>query len=469
MKLKSILMTVVILLATGVVFLAACSGSEPPVDPSPAATTKATSGTLETIDAISTDVPGDGTDVESGEGVDIFIPTRTPEPTIMPGAIEDAVESLTEAVGIGDFQFLRLSSADWINLAISIILALFLYRVGMWLIQSLLRRVVERTATDLDDRFLTAMNDQIRWFITIFAVEFALLRLQFIDVAFKTRIRDISFLLYLVTSFFVTWKLVGFALDHLQTRLSQRMDSNQVKTLMQLIGWVVKFFVVFIYITILLEFFGISITAVTAVLGLGGLALSLAAQDTIADFISGIIILIDQPFRIGDRIEIDKVSTWGDVIEIGMRSTKIRTRDNRLVIIPNSTIGTSAVVNYSFPDSTYRVQIELGIGYGQDIDKIRLIIIEAVEKLDGVLKEKSVEALFLEFGETTMTFRVRWWIESYVDTRRMFDKVNQALYTALEGAGIEMPFTTYDVNIKMDNENVKRISEAFDEDGASKP
>lgn len=462
MKLKSTIMTVVILLAAGIVSMAACSGSDQPVEPSPAATIKATSGTTETIDAISTDVSGDGTDVESGEGVELFIPTRTPEPTVMPGAIEDAVEGFIETVGIENLFFLGLSSADWINLAISIILALFLYKVGMWLIQSFLRRVVERTATDLDDRFLTAMNDQIRWFITIFAIEMSLLRLQFIDTVLKTRIRDISFLLYLVTSFFVTWKLVGFALDHLRTRLSQRMDSNQVKTLMQLVGWVVKFFVVFIYITILLEFFGISITAVTAVLGLGGLALSLAAQDTIADFISGIIILIDQPFRIGDRIEIDKVSTWGDVIEIGMRSTKIRTRDNRLVIIPNSTIGTSAVVNYSFPDSTYRVQIELGIGYGQDIDKIRHIIIEAVEKLDGVLKEKSVEALFLEFGETTMTFRVRWWIESYVDTRRMFDKVNQALYTALEGAGIEMPFTTYDVNIKMDNENVKRISEPLD-------
>ncbi len=469
MKLKSTIMMVVILLAAGVVLLAACSGSDQPVEPSPAATTKATSGTSETIDAISTDVPGDGTDVESGEDVDIFIPTRTPVPTVMPGAIEDAVEGFIETVGIENFFFLGLSSADWINLAISIILALFLYKVGMWLIQSFLRRVVERTATDLDDRFLTAMNDQIRWFITIFAIEMSLLRLQFIDAVLKARIRDISFLLYLVTSFFVTWKLVGFALDHLQTRLSQRMDSNQVKTLMQLVGWVVKFFVVFIYITILLEFFGISITAVTAVLGLGGLALSLAAQDTIADFISGIIILIDQPFRIGDRIEIDKVSTWGDVIEIGMRSTKIRTRDNRLVIIPNSTIGTSAVVNYSFPDSTYRVQIELGIGYGQDIDKIRHIIIEAVEKLDGVLKEKPVEALFLEFGETTMTFRVRWWIESYVDTRRMFDKVNQALYTALEGAGIEMPFTTYDVNIKVDNENANRLSEAVDEGGTSKP
>jgi len=469
MKLKSTIMTVIILLAAGIVFIAACSGSEKPVEPSPTATLKATSGTPETIDAISTDVPGGDTGVGSGEDVYEIIASRTPMPTVMPSAIDNVVDSFTETVGIEDFDFLGLSSTDWINLAISIVLALFLYKVGIWLIQSLLRRVVERTATDLDDRFLTAMNDQIRWFITIFVIEIALLRLQFLDVVFKTRIRDISFLLYLVTSLFVTWKLVSFALDHLQDRLSQRMDSGQVNTLMQLVGWVVRFFVLFIYLTIVLEFFGISITAVTAVLGLGGLALSLAAQDTIADFISGIIILIDQPFHVGDRIQIDKVNTWGDVVEIGMRSTKILTRDNRLVIIPNSTIGSSAVVNFTFPDSTYRVQIELGIGYGQDIDEIRHIIIEAVENVDGVLKEHPVDALFLEFGETTMTFRVRWWIDSYVDTRRMFDKVNQVLYTALEGAGIEMPFTTYDVNIKVDNENVNRMPEAFDEDGASKP
>jgi len=468
MKLKSTIMTVVILLAAGIVFIAACNGSEQPEEPSPTATLNSTSGTPETIDAISTDAPSDGTGAGSGEDVDVFVPTRTPVPTLMPSAIDDVVDSFAETVGIEDFDFLGLSSADWINLAISIVLALFLYKVGRWLIQSFLRRVVERTATDLDDRFLTAMNDQIRWFITIFAIEIALLRLQFIDVVHKTRIRDISFLLYLVTSFFVTWKLVSFALNHLQDRLSQRMDPGQVTTLMQLVGWVVKFFVVFIYITILLEFFGISITAVTAVLGLGGLALSLAAQDTIADFISGIIILVDQPFRVGDRIQVDKVDTWGDVVEIGMRSTKILTRDNRLVIIPNSTIGSSAVVNFTFPDPTYRVQIEIGIGYGQDIDEVRRIIIEAVRKIDGVLEEKPVEALFLEFADSTMTFRVRWWIDSYVDTRRMFDKVNQVLFTALDGAGIEMPFTTYDVNIKLDKENVNRISEAFNDGGASK-
>jgi small-conductance mechanosensitive channel len=233
---------------------------------------------------------------------------------------------------------------------------------------------------------------------------------------------------------------------------------------MQLVGWLVKFVVVFIYFTILLDHFGISITALAAVIGIGGLALSLAAQDTIADFISGIIILLDQPFRVGDRIQVDSIDTWGDVTEIGLRTTKIRTRDNRLVMVPNSTIGNSPVVNYTFPDPRYRIQIEVGIGYGQDIDEIRKVIRQTVGNIDGVLKDKPVDALFLEFGETNMLFRIRWWIDSYVDTRRMFDTVNQALYTALEGAGVEMPFTTYDVNIKFDGGNVERIADAFEPD-----
>ncbi|MES0340072.1 MAG: hypothetical protein ABUK15_08435, partial [Anaerolineales bacterium] len=228
MKLKSTIMTVIILLAAGVVIMAACSGSEKPVEPSPAATPKATSGTRETIDAISTDIPGEGTGVGSGEDVLQVAASRTPVPTITPGAVEAVVESFTEDVGIEDFSFLWLSSADWINLAISVILALFLYKMGMWLIQSFLRRVVERTATDIDDRLLTGVNDQIRWFITIFAIQTALLRLQFINPDLKAGIRDISFTLYLVTALFITWKLVGAELDQLQDRLSQRMDPNQV-------------------------------------------------------------------------------------------------------------------------------------------------------------------------------------------------------------------------------------------------
>ncbi|MFA9407010.1 MAG: mechanosensitive ion channel family protein [Anaerolineales bacterium] len=459
---KPIVLTVMILLAIAAFFVASCSTpaylevfapDTPPTE------------TLAGTDAVSeAESGGDEQAPESGEEVIEAVASRTPVPTSTPGAIEIVVDNFTENVGIEDIIFLGLSSADWINLVISVLLALVLYRVGMWLIRTFLRRVVARTPTEFDDRFLEETDQQIRWLIIVFVIEKSLLRLQFLSVDFKSTIKDTTFTLYLLIFAVMSWKLVNFGLEHLEDRLSQRMDTSQVNTLMQLVGMLVKFVVVFIYFTILLDHFGISITALAAVIGIGGLALSLAAQDTIADFISGIIILLDQPFRIGDRIEVDAINTWGDVTEIGLRTTKIRTRDNRLVMIPNSTIGNSPVVNYTFPDPRYRIQIEVGIGYGQDIDEIRRVIKEAVGNINGVLKDKPVDALFLEFGETNMIFRIRWWIDSYVDTRRMFDTVNQALYTALEGAGVEMPFTTYDVNIKFDGGNAERMADTFNPD-----
>ena len=96
--------------------------------------------------------------------------------------------------------------------------------------------------------------------------------------------------------------------------------------------------VVIVSILVVLDYFGVDVTALVTALGIGGLAISLAAQDTLSNMISGIMLLMDQPFRIGDRIEIQGLttglSTRGDVVAIGLRSTRIRTRDNRMVIVP---------------------------------------------------------------------------------------------------------------------------------------
>jgi small-conductance mechanosensitive channel len=183
----------------------------------------------------------------------------------------------------------------------------------------------------------------------------------------------------------------------------------------------------------LLGHFNVDVSAMVTTLGIGSLAIALAAQAALADTISGFIIMIDQPFRIGDRIEILDLNTWGDVVDIGLRSSRIRTRDNRMVIVPNSLIGKSLVVNHSYPSTQYRIQVHIGVAYGSDIELVRETIIEAVRSVEGVLPDRPVEALFLEFGDSALIFRVRWWIESYVDTRRMYDRVNTAVYKALNG------------------------------------
>jgi small-conductance mechanosensitive channel len=209
--------------------------------------------------------------------------------------------------------------------------------------------------------------------------------------------------------------------------------------------------VVLVGLMVILDHIGFNISALLTAIGIGGLALSLAAQDTIANMISGVILLIDQPFRTGDRIEIQELNTWGDVVSIGLRSTRIRTLDNRLVIVPNSSISNNQVVNYTFPDPRYRIQTEIGVAYGTDLRQVRQVITAALQGVEGVIPDLPVDILFMEFGDSAMILRVRWWIESYIDARRSTDRVNETVYQALEQAGIELPNPMMTVELKNNN------------------
>lgn len=199
--------------------------------------------------------------------------------------------------------------------------------------------------------------------------------------------------------------------------------------------------------------FGININGLVAAFVIVTAIIVYGARNIIEDAISGFIILIDQPFRVGDSIEIEDVGTWGQVIDIGTRTTRIRTRDNREIIIPNSQIGSGRIINYSFPDPSYRAETVIGVAYGTDLQKIRKIIDETVHSVEGVLKDKPVSVQFFEFGGTTRMLRVRWWIERRRLKNSTIDKVNEALEIAMDEAGIDMPYDTYNVNVKLEGED----------------
>jgi MscS family membrane protein len=135
------------------------------------------------------------------------------------------------------------------------------------------------------------------------------------------------------------------------------------------------------------------------------------------------------------------------VVAIGLRSTRIRTLDNRLVIVPNASISNNQVVNYTYPDPRYRIQTEVGVAYGTDLRLVRQVITESLKSVEGILPDKPVDVLFMEWGDSEMVLRVRWWIESYIDARRSTDRVNEHIYQALEEAGVEMPFPTMTVEL----------------------
>jgi len=382
--------------------------------------------------------------------LDEVVVTRTPAPTATPGFLSQEVAQLATRAGFYQAEFLGIKAIDWINLGISLVIVLFGYLLGTWLIRRVLPRVVKRTPSTFDDQLLDRVGPELRWIVVLVVLNYSTTRLVFLAAPVKTVLSDIYFVIGLAISVRIVFRLIDLAdawyRDH--PAREGRLDGlDPLLTLMVRLGRVL---VGVVGLIILLSHFGINVSAFAAALGLGGLAFSLAARDTIADAIAGFIILVDQPFRIGDRIEIQEVDTWGDVTDIGLRTTRIRTRDNRMVIVPNSIIGSNQVINYSYPDPQYRIETHVSLGYGTDIEHAREVLIDTVRRVQGVLADKPVDALYIEMGPSAMIFRVRWWIESYVDTRRMFDRVHTALQVALDEAGIESPFPTQTLNVHLE-------------------
>ncbi|MFC2037536.1 mechanosensitive ion channel family protein [Chloroflexota bacterium] len=404
----------------------------------------------------------EGTAEESAEegALDDLVVTRTPMPTATPGVLAEQVSELTREAGLAGESFLGLGADDWINLGISLLAVLAGYLIGTWLIRWILPRVTRRTATELDDRLLQATGSDIRWLVVLLVLRFATMRLTFLGAELKVILADGYYVLVLVLLAHIIWRLIDLADEEAIRRATEAGREDELSPVVTLLVRLGRVLVVLIAITILLSYFGINIGGFMTALGLGGLALSLAAQDTIADAIAGFIILVDQPFRIGDRIEIQEVDTWGDVVEIGLRTTRIRTRDNRMVIVPNSIIGTNQVVNYTYPDPRYRIQTHVGVAYGTDIETVRRIITDAVRTVDDVLPDEPVDALYNEMGDSAMIFRVRWWIESYTDTRHVIDRVHTALQSALDAAGIESPFPTQTLYLQNEGERTGRHSKS---------
>jgi small conductance mechanosensitive channel len=182
---------------------------------------------------------------------------------------------------------------------------------------------------------------------------------------------------------------------------------------------------------------GINVGAAIAGLGVAGIAVGFAAQDSLANVISGIIIFLDKPFIVGDWITVE--DEYGKVTNITLRSTRIRTPRNSYVVIPNKRIIDTVLENHS-KHGRLRVDVPVGIAYKEDIGDARRVILEAVSNLDGVLDDPASEVVVQSLGNSSVDLKVQVWIGSADRRRQTHFSVVEATKRALDEAGIEIPF-----------------------------
>jgi small-conductance mechanosensitive channel len=212
-------------------------------------------------------------------------------------------------------------------------------------------------------------------------------------------------------------------------------------------------------IIVALNIIGISLTSLAVVLGTLGIGLGFGLQQIFNNFVSGIILLIERPIQVGDVVEIGGLR--GVVKKINVRATVVQTFDNTSFIIPNSEFISGKVVNWSFQDPTIRISIDVGVAYGSDVELVKGTLLEAASMQPRVLKNPPPDVLFVEFGDSALIFRLRFY--AHVKDALMAEtEARFLIYKLFNERGIEIPFPQRDIHIKSDEEIPMRFSRTSD-------
>lgn len=213
------------------------------------------------------------------------------------------------------------------------------------------------------------------------------------------------------------------------------------------VGTIIRYTVLTVGFIVIIQTMGINLNSITVLLGALGVGIGFGLQNITNNFVSGLIILFERPIKVGDRIELGKVT--GDVTMISMRATTVLTNDNISIIVPNSEFISSTVINWSHTDKLVRFKFPVGVSYDEDPENIKHILIELAEKNPGVMKEPKPDVLFTEYGDNALMFNLNVWTDDYSDKPGMLkSQLYFAIFKKFKELGVKIPFPQRDLYIK---------------------
>ena len=251
--------------------------------------------------------------------------------------------------------------------------------------------------------------------------------------------------------FFLSFYILIFASKKVRKLLLYKIlaRSKLKKNFRETIANSVRVFILLIGTIIIIQAVGIDLSALSLLAGALGVGIGFGFQKVTDNLISGLTILVEEPIKVGDRVEVGDVT--GDVVNISLRSTTIITNDNISIIVPNSEFISSKVINWSHNSRVVRFRFPIGVSYNEDPEKIRSLLMEVAEENPNVHKEPKPKIFFEGFGDSALNFSLGIWSSSHVDKPEIIkSEIYFAVFKKFKKNGIVIPFPQRDVHIKSD-------------------
>ncbi|MBI4440148.1 mechanosensitive ion channel family protein [Candidatus Woesearchaeota archaeon] len=312
--------------------------------------------------------------------------------------------------------------------------------------EKIILRLTKKTTTVIDDLIIERTNRPLSIILILIG-----LRIGIIPLGLDEKITNyielalLALITLLIARIIII--IVEILIDNWGRKWAARTKSSIDDNLMSLMHRFAKVLLYIIALLIIIDSFGVEIGPLLASIGIAGIAIAFALQNTLGNIFGGMSLIVDKSIRAGDKVQLD-ADTVGIVRDIGLRSTKIKTFNNEIVTIPNGKLADSKIINHSQPDPSIRIIVPVSVAYGTDIDKLEKVLLSEVKKVGHFMKEPAPFVRFKAMGDSALQFNVFFWIESFEYAGDAPHEANTLIYKALSKNRIEIPFPQRVVHMK---------------------
>ncbi len=341
----------------------------------------------------------------------------------------------------------------WIKVEYTLALFFFLLALlSLWskrFIKAFIVRVAlfDRKITKAE-KIMISLSSWISYFLFLLFLNLSVIQLN-LPSKLMSILNTLFFILYVFIATFIVVRLSDLLLEKFSERVKKKVSPNEaplIDTYYSMISKIVNVFIVLIALIAVLDRLGFNVTSLITSLGVGSLAVGLAAKDTIKNFISGIMLVTDRQFRIGDRVYIKDIDVEGYVYDIGLRTTRILTiSGNNLITVPNSKLTEGVIENSLYPDPKVKDFVEVGVAYGSDVEKVKELLLKATEGIDGILDNPPPSVYFTNFGDSALIFKLIYYVERKDVAFGIKSLLHERINRLFRENGVEIPFPQNDL------------------------
>ena len=326
-----------------------------------------------------------------------------------------------------------------------VVLSVVVAKVADLVISRMITRWAQKTTTDLDDRIVEMLHRPIFLFVLLGGLTLAA-DLLALEGGIKTITFGVLGTMAILIGSGLAMRVSRLVLETLgQHRDRFRFVDERTLPMFRNLSNVLLFGAAAYFLFLV---WGLDVTAWLASAGILGIAVGFGAKDTVANFFAGVFILADAPYKIGDFIVLD-TGERGRVTHIGLRSTRLLTRDDIEVTVPNAVMGNTKIVNETGgPTEKERVRIKVACAYGSDIDHVKQVLLEIGTSHEGVCSDPEPRVRFRTFGASGLELQLLCWIEEPILRGRISDALNTEVYRRFNEENIEIPYMKQDVYVK---------------------